>query len=96
MNLNVILSGGFSIIYKEQEKKISAKEVTLIYRGIRPKGIDKELFKSISRELKKFLKEYKRGELIHLAKMSPSLWESLGGKKGLQKGATYIKENVKT
>lgn len=92
MTLDRVLSSGFTVLYENKEKKISPKEISLIYKGIRPEGVDKELFKSVSKELKKLLKEYKKGEMVHLSKMSPSLWESLGGKRGLQKGATYIKK----
>jgi len=89
MTLAEVLQKGFIISYKGVNRKISLKEVALIYKGIKPAKMDRGLFKSISRELKKLLKQHKKGEMFHLSKMTNSLWNSLGGKGHKQKGATF-------
>lgn len=89
MKLGEVLEKGFIVSHGSIRKKISIKEVVLVYKGIRPHKMDKELFKSIRRELKKLLKEYKKGTLFHLSKMTNFLWNNLGGKGTKQKGATF-------
>ena len=89
MTLADVLQKGFIVRHHNINEKISIKDVVLVYKGIRPAKMKKELFKAISKELNKLLKEYKRGDMFHLSRMSDSLWESLGGLKGKQKSSTF-------
>jgi hypothetical protein len=89
MTLTEVLQKGFIVQHHGIKEKISMKDVVLVYKGIRPAKMDKELFRAISKELNKLLKEYKKGEMFHLSKMTNSLWESLGGLKHRQRGSTF-------
>jgi pantothenate kinase len=89
MTLTEVLQKGFIVRHHNINEKISMKDVVLVYKGIRPAKMDKELFKAISKELNKLLKEYKKGEMFHLSKMTNSLWENLGGLKHKQRGSTF-------
>ena len=89
MTLTEVLQKGFTVIHNDINTKISIKDVALVYKGIRPAKMDKELFKAVRKELNRLLKEYKKGEIFHLSRMTNYLWESLGGKKGKQKSSTF-------
>jgi hypothetical protein len=89
MKLGEVLQKGFIVQHHNINEKVSMKDVVLVYKGIRPAKMDKDLFKAIRQELKKLLKEHKKGEMFHLSKMTNTLWESLGGKKGRQRGSTF-------
>jgi uncharacterized protein YozE (UPF0346 family) len=65
---------------------------SIYYKGLRPRLMDSEDFRVISRILKKQLAQYLKGQLMHLSKVSDKVWEQYTeGKKVRQKGKTYKK-----
>jgi hypothetical protein len=65
----------------------------IYYKGLRPRLMDSNDFRVISRILKKELAQYLKGQIMHLSKVSDKVWEKYTeGKKIKQRGKTYRKE----
>ena len=59
------------MVEKEKEKKveikITAEEQQLILKGIRPEGIDYNVFKKVRKDMEKALKMYLGGQFKHVS-----------------------------
>jgi hypothetical protein len=74
---------------------VDLDDLDYIFKGYRPRLMALEDFKYISKILKKELKNYLKGTIIHLSKVSDEVWGKYteGMKyKPRQKGKTYIKK----
>lgn len=80
---------------KEIEYKVSLGDLELIFKGIRPDYIPKEYFKEISKLIKKELKNYRKGNMVHLSKVTDEVWKEYGTKGKKQRGFTYRKSDDK-
>lgn len=78
-----------------REIELDYDDIINIFKGYRPKSVDKNDFKIISRILKKEVESsLKEGTLFHLSKVSREMWETYY-QKGLvnrhsQRGYTYV------
>lgn len=84
-----------------QDYPLNEEEILRVGRGIRPSGMDKDVFKQIKKIVKKEEKEYLRGKLFHLSKISNQAWADLvkpneHGYRPKQKGHTFVKKTSKT
>jgi hypothetical protein len=78
----------------EERKTITVEEddVLAIFRGLRPRNMSYDDFKAIQALLKKELAQYLKGQVVHLSKVSDSVWDRyVEGKKIKQRGNTYKK-----
>jgi hypothetical protein len=53
----------------KQEDKFSKEVILQVFQGIRPEGMDKEVFKLIRKEINKQNKIRLKGQLIHVSNM---------------------------
>lgn len=79
---------------------VSIEDLVSIYAGHKPEEMEHEVFKRISRQLKREYQIRKRGVLVHLSKISDSAWKELNKeyykKHGFypkQIGHTYVKNS---
>lgn len=73
--------------------EVSEDDILAIFKGNRPRNMSYGDFKQIQRTLKKELAQYLKGEIVHLSKVSDTVWDQYTkGKKIKQRGHTYIKE----
>jgi hypothetical protein len=79
-------------IFEIGGKKIEVKgeDLELIFKGPRPEGLDREIYKAVRSILKKELKEQLKGQLTHFSKYSNEVWDKVS--PGVQKGYTYVKK----
>jgi hypothetical protein len=74
---------------------VSFDDLDEIFKGLRPRLMDVEDFKYISKILKKETKRYLRGRMVHLSKVSNTMWEEYVKDeqyKPIQRGRTYVKK----
>lgn len=50
---------------EEKEFKLTEEQMSLIFKGIRPDDISKELFDILRRDRDAYMRKYKKGILIH-------------------------------
>lgn len=80
----------------EHRLAIPAEDLEYIFRGFRPRLMSIEDFKFISKILKKELKIYLEGKLVHIAKVNGEVWnEYIKGMKHKprQRGNTYVRKD---
>lgn len=53
---------------EENEIKLTEEQLALIFKGIRPDDISKELFDALRRDRDTYMRRYKKGILIHNSK----------------------------
>jgi hypothetical protein len=90
----------------ESDKERKTRVITLtkveiegIFKGLRPRSIDYTAFSDIRKILGAELKDYLRGDMVHLSKVSDALWNEYTKDmkyKPLQKGKTYVKKRENT
>lgn len=86
----------FEFIIADKSYQLSLDDVWKIRRGERPEEVEYHIFKAIQRDLRREDKIRKMGTLMHLSKVSDSLWKELHkDSKHVppQKGATYVKKS---
>jgi hypothetical protein len=79
----------------EERKKIEVPldDLLMIFKGFRPRSMDLEVFKQISRLLQRESKQYQAGKIVHLSKVTDEVWaEYTKGRKVKQRGVTYVKK----
>lgn len=80
---------------EDRKIELTEDEMFRIYSGYRPRDMELEDFKIISNILKKEMKRYLKGNLVHISKVSDQLWEKYNEGleiKKVQKGVTYVKK----
>lgn len=78
--------------------EIETEDLEMIFKGYRPRLMSPEDFKAIGKLLRKELAQYLKGELVHLSKVSNSVWEEYTKDlkhKSKQRGHTYVKSEQK-
>jgi hypothetical protein len=91
-----VISNPFS---KEEDKKtrvitIPSEDIEMIFRGMRPRSLDYYAFSDIRKILRVELKEYLKGQIVHVSKVDDLLWKEYTKdmlKKPKQRGNTYHK-----
>lgn len=88
---------------EDKEVRIRLDEETYwaIYAGRRPEDMDKDTFRQLCRKIQEMIKQYRRGRVEHVSKLSSSAWKDFlkehDVKKQLkQKGVTYVKKEKNT
>lgn len=74
--------------------EVSEEDLSFIFRGMRPRLMDFDDFCAIRTQLKKELKQYLKGEIIHLSRVTDEVWYEYCKDmeyKPIQKGKTYVK-----
>jgi len=84
------------IMADEREIKVDLQDIEMIFKGYRPRLISREDFRFINKIIKKEVRDYvKGGTMVHLSKVSDSLWKEYYDKglvkTHIQRGHTYIK-----
>ena len=70
---------------KVKEIKVTAEEQELIFKGIRPENMDKDVFKKVRKDMQKAYKLYKGGQFKHISvNLNPVLFP-------VEAKGTYIK-----
>jgi len=73
--------------------EVAEEDLLFIFKGMRPRLMDIDDFKAVRNQLQKELKQYLKGELIHLSKVTDEVWyDYCKGYKSIQKGKTYVKD----
>ena len=72
---------------KPKEVSISVEDRNLIFKGIRPDGMNYEVFKRVRKDLNKALNRYKGGRFKHISINTDPMFSSKIESKG-----TYTKE----
>ena len=75
---------------KEKEVKVSEEEQQLIFKNIRPKGMDYLVFKKVRKDLNRALKMYLGGKFKHISVVNNPI---LNGK--IEAKGTYINNSKK-
>lgn len=58
-----------------KEIKVTAEEQELIFKGIRPEDMDKNVFKKVRKDMQKAYKMYKGGQFKHISvNLNPTLF----------------------
>jgi hypothetical protein len=73
---------------------IDDDDLNYIFKGYRPRALALEDFKQVRRVLKKELKQYLKGRLVHVSKVNDAVWAEYTKDmkyKPKQKGNTYVK-----
>lgn len=68
----------------EREVVVAYEDIDMIFKGYRPRLMDAQDFRFISKLLQKEVRSYKKGRFVHISKMN-------GMKKG--DGRTYVEKN---
>jgi hypothetical protein len=90
---NIVENKRTFILKDERRITIPQEEVYEIFKGFRPRNMDIEDFKEISKLIKKDMARYLHGTLTHISKVSDEFWsEYTKGKRVKQRGNTYIKK----
>jgi hypothetical protein len=84
------------ILSNDKRIELDAIDIENIFKGYRPRNMSLEDFKGVSKIIKKEVRSYLKGQLVHLSKVDASLWKNYY-EKGLinthkQRGYTYVKE----
>jgi hypothetical protein len=78
---------------------VPKEDLEYIFKGYRPRLMSAEDFRVISKILKKEVKRYRGGRIIHLSKVSDSVWDNYIKDQKIkprQKGHTYVKKDEET
>lgn len=68
-----------------KEIKVTAEEQELIFKGIRPEGMDVKVFKKVRKDMQKAYNMYKGGQFKHISvNLNPTLFP-------VEAKGTYIK-----
>ena len=74
--------------------EVLLEDLVDIFKGLRPRLMSYEDFKFIGKILNKENKKYLKGKLVHVSKVTDTVWKDYtGGKKIKQKGNTYVRDN---
>ena len=72
-----------------KEIKVTAEEQELIFKGIRPEDMDKNVFKKVRKDMQKAYRMYKGGQFKHISvNLNPTLFPA-------EAKGTYIRTESK-
>lgn len=72
-----------------KEIKVTAEEQELIFKGIRPEDMDKNVFKKVRKDMQKAYRMYKGGQFKHISvNLNPTLFPA-------EAKGTYIRTEPK-
>jgi hypothetical protein len=72
-----------------KEIKVTAEEQELIFKGIRPEDMDKNVFKKVRKDMQKAYRMYKGGQFKHISvNLNPTLFPT-------EAKGTYIRTESK-
>lgn len=74
-----------------EEIVVTAEEQELVFKGIRPKNMDYEVFKKVRKDLAKATKRYLGGQFIHISTNTNPMYDNSIDVKG-----TYVKDKKET